>query len=125
MYLLSYSLILLTTGLITFPNFFLEIGIQAPDKFNNRLFSDLSKINNHMNDTKLSVLENARIFLTTNELNNGGATFNNLLAECKLEVQSMLIELKLDVQNSILNLQSAISTMDKLNNTYNKLISQY
>ncbi|EDO18763.1 hypothetical protein Kpol_1028p36 [Vanderwaltozyma polyspora DSM 70294] len=125
LYSLSYMLLLLSSGLILLPSHLLSQGRLPTEESNNRLFVELSKTNDDMNDSQLVMNENATIILQTPELNNGDVTFNDVLSNCKIEVQSLLAELKITNPNSVLHSQANIVTLDKLNSVYNKFITQY
>ncbi|QLG70810.1 hypothetical protein HG535_0A07520 [Zygotorulaspora mrakii] len=129
LYSLSYTLILLSTGLIIFPKSLLSIGRSPTNEVVNKLFVELSKTNDDINDSQLNMLENAERILNSREANNGDIVFNQMLNECKLEVQALLNELELSINHQVSNTlgasSSAITTLTKLNNHYNKFMTHY
>ena len=126
LYSLSYTLILLSTGLIIFPRDLLSKARSPTLESNNKLFVELSKVNDDLNDSQLNILDNASKILNSNELTNGDVTFNELLNECKLEIQTKLSEIKISptITNPI-GTSSPINTLSKLNKNYNKFIVHY
>lgn len=128
LYSLSYTLILLSTGLIIFPKNLLSIGRSPSNEAVNKLFVELSKSNDDLNDSQLNMLENADRILNSPESNNGDVIFNQMLNECKMEVQSLLNEQELSINHHIsgsLGSSPSISTLDKLNSHYNKFMTHY
>lgn len=139
LYSLSYTLILLSSGLIMFPRDLLKplihtlknIRNQGSDRdsnSNNALFVELSKTNEDLNDAQLSLSEKAAMIQATQELANGDITFNEILLEVKLEIQNKLSLIKdsLTTDQNLIPLQtSSINSLDKLNNNYNKFITNY
>lgn len=127
LYSLSYTLILLTTGLIIFPrNLFAEVRAPKSEMIN-RLFVELSKSNDDSNDSQLNMLENAERILHSPEVHDD-PSFNEMLNQCKIEVQSLLNDRKLSVSNFnavSTNGSSSITTLEKLNNHYNKFITNF
>lgn len=139
LYSLSYTLILLSSGLIMLPKdllFSLPIltnnnrnnNSSSSSNNNNTLFVELSKTNEDLNDSQLSLSEKASTILNTNEASNGDIVFNELLNEAKLEVQSKLalFNNNLTIDQNLIPLQpSTINSLEKLNNNYNKFITHY
>lgn len=127
LYSLSYTLILLSTGLIIVPKKLLSVGRLPSNESVNKLFVELSKTNDDLNDSQLNMLENAEKILHTPESGSGDVSFNQMLNECKLEVQSILNELELSLNDrfSGSSTTTSITTLDKLNNHYNNFITHY
>lgn len=126
LYSLSYTLILLATGLIIFPKNLVSTGRLPTNEMINRYFVELSKTNDDLNDSRMNMLESAEKILHSPESNNGDVLFNHLLNECKLEVQGILTETQLSISNnSVGSNTSRISNMGKLNNTYNHFMTHY
>ncbi|CCF57455.1 hypothetical protein KAFR_0C04640 [Kazachstania africana CBS 2517] len=126
LYSLSYTLILLSTGLIILPRDLIN-SVKVPSAIsNNKLFVVLSKTNDDVNDSQLNLVDNADLILSSNELNNGDVTFNQLLNECKIEIESKLDDLKISTANRVsTELPKPITNLRKLNSTYNKFINHY
>ncbi|CAR27849.1 ZYRO0D08030p [Zygosaccharomyces rouxii] len=127
LYSLSYSLVLLSTGLIIFPrNLFAEVSSPKSETVN-RLFVELSKSNDDLNDSQLNMLENAERILHSSEVQDD-PSFNEMLNQCKIEVQSMLNDRKLSVSNFnavSTSGSTSISTLEKLNHHYNKFVTHF
>lgn len=127
LYSLSYTLVLLATGLIIFPkNLFGEVSSRKSEMVN-RLFVELSKTNDDLNDSQLNTLENAERILHSPEMQDDEA-FNEMLNQCKIEVQSLLNEQRLSVSNfSAVSTSgsTSITTLEKLNHHYNKFITHF
>lgn len=127
LYSLSYTLVLLSTGLIIFPrNLFAEVR-SPKSAMINRLFVELSKSNDDLNDSQLNMLENAERILHSSEIEEDMA-FNEMLNQCKMEVQSMLNDRKLSISNfSAVSTggSTSIRTLKKLNSHYNKFITHF
>lgn len=127
LYSLSYMLVLLSTGLIIFPRNLFGVVRSPKDETINRLFVELSKTNDDLNDNQLNMLENAERILHSEEIQDGGS-FNEMLNQCKMEVQSLLTELKLSVSsfNAVSTSgATSITSLDKLNTHYNRFITHY
>ncbi|CAB4255421.1 similar to hypothetical protein KAFR_0C04640 [Kazachstania africana CBS 2517] [Maudiozyma barnettii] len=143
LYSLSYTLILLSSGLIMFPRDLLKplihslkrtqsindsTTIERDPNVNNALFIELSKTNEDLNDAQLSLSERAATIQSTQELSNGDIVFNELLIEVKDEIKYKLslINDSLTTDQNLLPLQtSSINSLEKLNNNYNKFITNY
>ncbi|AQZ18237.1 (ZYRO0D08030g) [Zygosaccharomyces parabailii] len=127
LYSLSYMLILLSTGLIIFPKNLFGVVRSPKNETINRLFVELSKTNDDLNDSQLNMLENAERILHSSEIPDQEG-FNDMLNQCKMEVQSLLNEQKLSVSNfNAVSTSGAtsITTLEKLNSHYNKFITHY
>lgn len=136
LYSLSYTLILLSTGLIILPRDILRDSLElaSSDKNMNTLFVNLSKINEDMNESQLNLNESAMLILSTREQENGDIIFNDLLRDCKSEIEYKLEELKssslltsplVQISNSGNHASSSITTLEKLNKNYNDFINNY
>lgn len=127
LYSLSYTLILLASGLIILPRDLLKI-IQVPNSDNmNSLYVELSKTNDDLNDAQLNMIDIAGTILNSDEADNGDIIFNQMLNDCKLEVQSLLAQSKVST-SSILpksSSNSSITSLDRLNTSYNKFLTHY
>lgn len=135
LYSLTYTLILLSTGLILLPRDLLSGSLDLQkNKNTNALFVKLSKINEDMNDSQLNLNDSASLILNTKEQENGDIIFNDLLRDCKLEVESKLEDLKsslllttplIHINDSSNLATSSITNLDKLNKHYNEFINNY
>ncbi|KAL3234336.1 hypothetical protein RNJ44_03098 [Nakaseomyces bracarensis] len=135
LYSLTYTLILLSTGLILLPRDLLTSSLDLHKNRNlNALFVKLSKINEDMNDSQLNLNDSASLILNTKEQENGDIVFNDLLRDCKLEIESKLEELKassllttplIHINESSNLATSSITNPDKLNKHYNDFINNY
>ena len=140
LYSLSYTLILLATGLVILPKDLLHTlwitlkglrhrsGASDTSATNNSLFVELSKTNEDLNDAQLSLSERAALIRNTQELANGDVLFNELLSEAKIDVNNKLESLsdRLTLDQNLLPLQaSSINSLEKLNSNYNKFTTDY
>lgn len=126
LYSLSYTLILLSTGLIIFPKNLFSIGRLPTNDSINRYFVELSKTNDDLNDSQMNMLETADKILNSPEPNNGDIVLTHMLNECKLEVQGILSESEVSPSNHIPGSgSSTITSLDKLNKYYNDFITHY
>ena len=142
LYSLSYTLILLATGLVILPKDLLhtlwislknlrhraDSSNSDTSVTNNSLFVELSKTNEDLNDAQLSLSERAALIRNTQELANGDVLFNELLSEAKIDVNNKLDFLsdRLTLDQNLLPLQtSTINTLEKLNSSYNKFTTDY
>lgn len=120
LYSLSYTLILLSMGLILLPK-----ALLFENNNENRMFVELSKANDESNDAKLSMTDFAEKILTLPPVQNGDVALNQVTTECKLEVQSLVNE----IQISIPNLNSAGNgnnlSFEKINKHYNGFKTEY
>lgn len=126
LYSLSYTLILLSTGLIIFPKNLISTERLPTKNTINRYFVELSKTNDDLNDSQMNMLDSADKILQCPESGNGDVVFNQMLNECKLEVQGILNGAELSVSNHFTGSNSSqISNLKKLNNTYNNFMTHY
>lgn len=126
LYSLSYTLILLSTGLIIFPKNLISTGRLPNNDTINRYFVELSKTNDDLNESQMNMLEIAEKILHSSESNNGDVVFDQMLNECKLEVQGILNEVQLSISNHFSGSNSShINNLHKLNNNYNNFMTNY
>ncbi|CEP61107.1 uncharacterized protein LALA0_S02e06876g [Lachancea lanzarotensis] len=119
LYSLSYTLILLSMGLILLPK---DILLENDNE--NKLFVELSKSNDESNDARLALTEYATKILSMAEVRNGDVVLNQALNECKLEVQSLVNEKQIQLPVTSRRDQSA-STLNKLNERFNAFKTEY
>ncbi|SCU92862.1 LAFA_0F13366g1_1 [Lachancea sp. 'fantastica'] len=119
LYSLSYTLILLSMGLILLPK---DILLENDDE--NKLFVELSKSNDESNDARLALTEYATKILSMAEVRNGDVVLNQALNECKLEVQSLVNEKQIQLPVTSRRDQSP-STLNKLNERFNAFKTEY
>lgn len=132
LYSLCFTLILLATGIILLPKDLISHVKDSTQSSNNKLFVKLSKTNEELNDSQLSMLEHAREILSTSSTTNENidVSYNHTLELCKFDVQSLLRQLKNLPNQSYTDLNSnpiisSINDLEKLNNKYNKFINDY
>lgn len=126
LYSLSYTLILLSTGLIIFPKNLYAVGRLPTSDSINRYFVELSKTNDDLNDSRMNMLESADRILSIPEPNNGDVVFAQMLNDCKLEVRGTLNEADVSLSNRIPGSSSStVTSLDKLNKYYNEFITHY
>ncbi|QLQ81293.1 hypothetical protein HG537_0F00540 [Torulaspora globosa] len=126
LYSLSYTLVLLSTGLIILPKNLYAAGRLPTSDSINRYFVELSKTNDDLNDSRMNMLESADRILSIPEPNNGDIVFAEMLNDCKLEVGGILNEADVSLSNRIPGSSSSIVTsLDKLNKYYNEFITHY
>ena len=137
LYSLSYTLVLLASGLVLLPRDLLVYGRKPSGETNNSLFIELSNVNDELNEVQLNCVEKATLILSTAELNNGDAIFNEVLNEAKLDVQSKLNLLNIlsrtlanptvfaSTAIPISQSSTSIRSLEKLNGTYNKFLTDY
>lgn len=126
LYSLSYTLILLSTGLIIFPKNLFSWGRLPTNDSINRYFVELSKTSDDLNESQMNMLESADKILNSSEPNNGDVVFAQMLNECKLEVQGVLNESELSLSNHLSGSSASnITSLDKLNKCYNEFTNHY
>ncbi|QLL31104.1 hypothetical protein HG536_0A09210 [Torulaspora globosa] len=126
LYSLSYTLILLSIGLIIFPKNLYAVGRLPTSDSINRYFVELSKTNDDLNDSRMNMLESADRILSIPEPNNGDVVFAQMLNDCKLEVRGTLNETDVSISNLIPGSSSlTVTSLDKLNKYYNEFITHY
>ncbi|KAM3165564.1 hypothetical protein ACU8KH_00371 [Lachancea thermotolerans] len=118
LYSLSYTLILLSMGLILLPKALLT---NRTDE--NKLFVDLSKSNDESNDAKMAMTDYAGKILSIREVNNGDVALAQAINECKLEVQSLVNETQISLPH-LPNGDQHIN-LDKINKYYNGFKKEY
>lgn len=120
LYSLSYTLILLAMGLILLPKVLL---MEKNDE--KKLFVELSKSNDELNDSKLNLTDYAEKILSVPDIGNGDVVLKQAVTECKLEVQSLVNELKFSVPRLNNTANSNGITLNKINNYYNGFKTEY
>lgn len=120
LYSLSYTLILLSNGLVNLPKALL---FQVQD--DKKLFVKLSQNNEDLNDSKLSLLEVAEKVLSLNVQNEPDVILQQSVQECQMEVQRLCNELSLTVPVLHTTTRSHSLTLSKLNDYYNKFTTEY
>ncbi|CDO96583.1 unnamed protein product [Kluyveromyces dobzhanskii CBS 2104] len=120
LYSLSYTLILLSNGLVNLPKALL---FQIHD--HKKLFVKLSQNNEDLNEAKLSLLEVAEKVLSLKVENEPDLTLQQSVQECQMEVQRLCNELTLTVP--VLQTISRGHTLSllKLNDYYNTFMTEY
>ena len=99
-YSLSFTLILLSMGLIIVPRKLYHSLFINESKLINHYYILLSRQNDELNDTKLYLLDHSINILQSKPLNNGDVEFNQLLKLCQEEVEQRMDELKYDENNN-------------------------
>ncbi|CCH62903.1 hypothetical protein TBLA_0I02450 [Henningerozyma blattae CBS 6284] len=130
LYSLSFTLILLSTGIVLLPKDLIAQVRDSTHQSNNKLFVALSKTNEDLNDAQLNMIDFAREILNTPDSQIGDISFNHTLQLCKFEIQNLLRTLKNLPSQSIPTISnsieiSTITTFDKLNNKFNKFLNEY
>lgn len=146
-YSLSFTLILLSMGLIIVPRSLYHSLFMEESKLINQYYILLSRQNDELNDTKLYLLDHSINILHSKPLNNGDVEFNQLLKSCQREVKLRIDELNYDEHdnNNITNTNNQnnyflldeyneensenmfvqIKNIDKLNKEWNKFITSF
>ncbi|SCU77819.1 LANO_0A01354g1_1 [Lachancea nothofagi CBS 11611] len=119
LYSLSYTLILLSMGLVLLPK---AILFENDDE--NKLFVELSKSSDESNDAKLAMTEYAGKILATPEVTNGDVALNQAINECKLEVQSLVNETQIHLPTSTRS-EQASPNLSKINQRFNAFKTEY
>ncbi|CCK69787.1 uncharacterized protein KNAG_0D00340 [Huiozyma naganishii CBS 8797] len=127
LYSLSYTLILLSRGVVLLPRALLNFASVPTTEAHNSLYVELSRRNDDLNDSQVNVLESAAGILQTQEVRNGDVLFNQLLLDCQQEVRGRIEGLNLQSVTGAGGSSgtSQIASLDKLNKTYNKFITHY
>lgn len=121
LYSLSYTLILLSNGLIRLPK-----SLLFEEQNEKRLFVKLSQNNEDLNESKLSLIESAEKVLSIKHSSDLDSSLDQSLQECQLEVQRYCNELELTIP--ILNSsgrQNNTTSLSKLNECYNAFKTEY
>lgn len=142
LYSLSFTLILLSMGLIIVPKTLYNSLFINESKLINQYYIFLSKQNDELNDSKLYLLDHSFNILQSKPLNNGDVEFNRLLKSCQQEVKVKIDELNYDEndtdhnQNNYIllddyngedseNMFVPIKNINKLNKEWNKFIANF
>lgn len=121
LYSLTYTLFLLSNGLLKLPKMLL---LKEHDE--KKLFVKLSQNNEAMNESKLSLLEISEKLLSLRSPSNADTGLSQLIQDCQLEVQRCSNELELTIPT--LNAPSRTEnhiTAAKLNQYYNIFVTEF
>lgn len=120
LYSLSYTLILLSNGLVKLPK-----SLLLQEQNEKKMFVKLSQNNEDLNEAKLGLLEVAEKIISLNVENQADLDLQQAVQECQMEVQRKCNELQLTIPKLSTNSHVHTIELSKLNNYYNTFSKEY